>query len=79
MMRVYEKARGHVFARFDAFNFIGFLKILVKTAIMRPVAMVNQAHENRLLISLIEELMKSIEDYKQYIELNKIVPEAEKN
>jgi hypothetical protein len=59
-MRLFEKARGNIFVRFDAYSFIGFLKILVKTAIMRPVAMLNQPHENKGLINLIHDLMMSI-------------------
>jgi hypothetical protein len=51
----------------------------VKIAIMRPVALLNQPIENKLLITIINDLMINIQEYREHIQLNKLIPlEGEK-
>ena len=40
IMKLYERSKSNVFYRFDAFSFTALLKILIKIAIMRPVALI---------------------------------------
>jgi hypothetical protein len=41
-MNFYSKAKTQMFSKFDALSFHGLLKIFVKIAIVRPVALVNR-------------------------------------
>lgn len=42
IMKLFEKAKPELFVKLSAFSFTGLLKILVKIAIMRPVALLAQ-------------------------------------
>ena len=42
IMKLFERAKPGLFAKLSAFSFTGLLKILVKIAIMRPVALLAQ-------------------------------------
>jgi len=53
ILKLYERAKTNIFGRFDAFSFTTLLKILIKIAIMRPIALVNLPLDNRTLVSII--------------------------
>jgi hypothetical protein len=76
IMKLFEKAKSNIFAKFNAFSFNALLKIFVKIAIMRPVALLNQPIENKLLITIINELMISIQEYKEQIETANFIPRS---
>jgi hypothetical protein len=73
VMKLYERSKSNVFYTFDAFSFTALLKILIKIAIMRPVALVGLPSENRILCNIIGDLMETISTYQKDITRRKLV------
>jgi hypothetical protein len=64
VLKLYDRAKNIVFSRFDPFSFNALLKILLKIALTRPVALVEQPADNKILCAAIGDLMTLITRYE---------------
>lgn len=67
VLKLYDRAKNIVFSRFDPFSFNALLKILLKIALTRPVALVDLPAENKVLCAAIGDLMILITKYEETV------------